>query len=112
MSDGLLMMNELNALSERLKQAVRLLAKYGKEYAQAESEYKVKLAEEALKLRDEGMPVTLIDKVVYGNVANEKFKKRTAEVMYKAAQENINSLKLQIKILDNQISREWGRGGD
>lgn len=109
MADGLIMINEMNALSEKLTQAIRLLAKYGKEYAGAERDYKVKLAQESLSLKDNGMAVTLIDKVVYGKAANERFKRDVAEVMYKTAQENVNSIKLQIRILNDQISREWGR---
>ena len=54
--------------------------------------------------------MTLIDKVVYGDCADKRLKRDIAETMYKTAQENINSIKLQIRILDNQIAREWGRG--
>lgn len=102
------LINELNDKTIKLSQGVRLLAKYGRELAQAEAEYKTKLMQEALRLRAGEMPVTLIDKVVYGKVAEERFKRDTAEVMYRTAQENINSIKLQIRILDSQLSREWG----
>lgn len=104
------MINEMNTLSEKLTQGIRLLAKYGKEYAEAEKEYKIALKQESLKLRDSGMAVTMIDKVAYGSVATERFKRDVAKVMYETAAENINAIKLQIRILDNQISREWGRG--
>lgn len=102
------MINELNSLSMKLSEAIKLMGRYGREYAQAESEYKVALAQEALRLRERDMPVTLIDKVVYGKVADSRFKRDTAEVMYKTSQEHINALKLQIRILDAQIAREWG----
>lgn len=107
---GLSMINEMNDLNVRLNNAIRLMARYGKEYAQAEHDYKLELKKQALIRREDGMPVTLIDKVVYGDCAEKRFKRDTAEIMYKTAQENINSIKLQIRILDNQISREWGRG--
>lgn len=99
--------NELNNKTLKLSQSVKLLAQYGKELAQAEADYKTRLMQEALKLRSGDMPVTLIDKVVYGKVAKERFERDVADVMYRTAQENINSLKLQIRILDSQISREW-----
>lgn len=73
-----------------------------------EQKYKIALSEEALRLKNQGMAVTLIDKVIYGRVAEQRFKRDTAEVMYKTAQENINSIKLQMRILDSQINREWG----
>ena len=31
-----------------------------------------------------------------------------AEAVYKANQEAINSIKLQMRIIENQLSREWG----
>ena len=105
---GLLMINEMNELSIGLTTGVKLMEKYGKEFAMTERDYKIALSKEALCLREEGMAVTLIDKVVYGNVAAERFKRDTAEVMYKTAQESVNSIKLQMRILDAQISREWG----
>lgn len=107
--DGLVALNELNELTARLSTAVNMLQKYGKDYALAERNYKVALSEQALRLRAQDMPVTLIDKVIHGKVANERFNRDTAEVLYKTAQENINAIKLQIRILDAQIAREWGR---
>lgn len=107
MSETYDLINALNSETARLTQAVRLMAKYGKEMAQAEHDYKVALMQEALRLRDSGMPVTLIDKVVYGKVAKKRMDRDIAESMYKTAQENINSIKLQIRVLDAQISREW-----
>lgn len=107
MIDGLQAINELNALLEKSTQAIKLMGRYGREYAEAERDYKVALMEEALKLRASDMPVTLIDKVVYGKVANERFKRDTAEIMWKTSQEHINTLKLQIRVLNAQIEREW-----
>lgn len=107
------LMNDLNDLSIELPRAISRFEARGREQAQAEHDYKVVLSQEALKLRADGMPVTLIDKVVYGNdkVAEKRFKRDTADALYNAERENINSIKLQIRILDNQISREWGEAG-
>ena len=54
-------------IGEKLKQlnvSVKMLRKSGTEYAQAENDYKILLSQESLKLKDSGMAVTLIDKVV------------------------------------------------
>lgn len=102
--------NNIQDLTRRLNQSINLLAKYGKEYAEAEKNYKIVLRQEALKLRAEkGMPVTLIQQVVYGvpEVADKRFKRDVAEAMYQTAQENINSIKLQIRIIESQLQREW-----
>lgn len=102
--------NDIQDLTARLNQAIKLLAKYGREFAEAEREYKISLRQEALKLRAEkNMPVTLIQQVVYGipEVANKRFNRDVAEAMYQTAQENINSIKLQIRLLEGQLNREW-----
>ena len=56
------------------------------------------------------MPVTLIQQVVYGipEVAEKRSKRDVAEAMRNTAQENINVQKLQIRILEEQIKRDWG----
>lgn len=108
MHSGLDLINDLQSLSDALTIAVHDLARHGKEYAEAEKVYKVRLAQETLKLRDSGMPVTIIDKVVMGTVADERCKRDIAEAFYKTAMENVNAIKLRIRVLDNQIGREWG----
>ena len=57
------------------------------------------------------MPVTLINTVIYGyeDIARLRFERDTAEVKYNANNEYINTLKLQIRILENQLSREYTR---
>lgn len=109
--DGLDLVNELNDLCAKLTVSGRQMMKYGNALAEAERNYKVKLREEALRLRTtKDMPVTLINQVVYGipEVAELRFKRDVAETMYKVSQESINTLKLKIRILDAQIQREWG----
>ena len=56
------------------------------------------------------MAITLIDKTCYGipSVAEARFKRDVAETVYKANLEAINSIKLQLRLIENQISREYG----
>lgn len=105
-----MLFNDIQNLIEKLNQSIKVLVKYGNEYAETEKNYKIALRQEALKLRDEKMAVTLINQIVYGvpQVAEKRFKRDVAEAMYKTALENINVLKLQIKILENQLEREYG----
>jgi hypothetical protein len=58
------------------------------------------------------MAIGMIDKVCYGipSVAEARFKRDVAEAVYKANQEAINSIKLQIRILNDQLDREWHSG--
>lgn len=103
--------NQLQEMIQKLNVSIKTLATNGKALAEAEKEYKITLRQEALKLRQEkGMPVTLIQQIVYGvsDVADKRFKRDVAEAMYNTNQEYINTMKLQIRILENQLNREFG----
>ena len=64
----------------------------------------------ALELRSQDVPVTLINQVIYGyeDIAKLRFERDTAQVKYNANLEYINTLKLQIRILSNQLDKEYG----
>lgn len=102
---------ELQQKTKQLDTSIRLLRKSGTDYAEAERAYKVLLREECLKLRDGGMAIGMIDKTCYGipSVAEARFKRDVAETVYKANLEAINSIKLQMRLIEAQIEREWGR---
>ena len=71
--------NDLQQKIKELNISIKKLRETGTEYAEAEKEYKITLRQEALKLRAEkGMPVTLIQQVVYGvpDVAEKRFTTR------------------------------------
>jgi hypothetical protein len=102
--------NDLIRLQNDLNVSIKKLRETGTEYAEAEKDYKITLRQEALKLRAEkGMPVTLIQQVVYGvpEVAEKRFKRDVKEAIYQANQEAINSIKLQIRVVEGQLNREW-----
>lgn len=103
--------NELQQKIKELNISIKKLRETGTEFAEAEKEYKITLRQEALKLRAEkGMPVTLIQQVVYGvpEVAEKRFKRDVKEAVYKANIEAINVFKLQIRIIESQLQREYG----
>lgn len=101
--------SELQEKTKQLEVSIKQLRKSGTAYAEAERDYKILLRAECLRLRDEGMAVGMIDKTCYGipSVAEARFKRDTAEVVYKANLEAINSFKLQMRLIEAQISREW-----
>ena len=103
--------NDLQQKIKELNISIKKLRETGTEYAEAEKEYKITLRQEALKLRAEkGMPVTLIQQVVYGvpEVAEKRFVRDVKEAVYKANIEAINVFKLQIRIIESQLQREYG----
>ena len=101
---------ELMQKNKQLEASIKELRKSGTAYAQAEKDYKVLLRQECLKLRDEGMAIGMIDKTCYGipSVAEARFKRDVSETIYKANLEAINSVKLQLRLIEAQINREWG----
>lgn len=101
--------DELQAKTKQLSASLKELRRSGTEYAQCERDYKVLLRQECLKLRDQGMAIGMIDKTCYGipSVAEARFRRDCAEVVYKANLEAINTLKLQMRLIESQLSREW-----
>ena len=104
------LIQEIQAKTNDLQVAIRSLRKTGQRRAETERDYKIKLRQEALKLRDSGMAVGMIDKTVYGveEVAAARYERDVAEAVYQANLESINATKLMLRLLDAQINREWG----
>jgi hypothetical protein len=101
---------ELDSKKKQLDASIKQLRKNGTEYAEAERAYKVLLRTECMKLRDEGMAIGMISLTCYGipSVAEARFRRDIAKTVYEANQEAINSLKLQLRLIESQIQREWG----
>ena len=101
---------ELEQKRKLLDKAINDLATNGYDLAAKERDYKIAINKKALELRTEDMPVTLINTIIYGyeDIAKLRFERDTAEVKYNSNLEYINTIKLQIRILENQLSREYG----
>ncbi len=100
---------EISELQKQLNVSLKSLRKTGIKFAEAERNYKMAVSKKALELRDSGMAVTMINLVIYGyeEIATLRFLRDSAEVVYKANVEAINVLKLQIRVLVEQYSREY-----
>ena len=101
---------ELQAKTRQLDTSIKQLRKNGTEYAEAERDYKVLLRTECLRLRDEGMAIGMIQLTCYGipSVAEARVRRDIAQVVYEANQEAIQAIKLQMRLIESQIQREWG----
>lgn len=102
--------NELQTKTRFLERSIKELRSTGTAFAEKERDYKILLRAECLKLRDEGMAIGMIDKTCYGipSVAKARFERDIAECVYKANLEAINSIKLQMRLIEAQLQREWG----
>lgn len=104
------LVNQLMSLQRQLTASIGQLKKNGVTLAEAERDYKIALNKRVLELREERMAVTLIQLVIHGekDVAEFRFKRDVAQTIYDTNMEHINGTKLQMRILENQINKEWG----
>ena len=89
--------------------SVKELRKTGSQYAESYTSYRIAVAKELMLLRDNGVPVTIAYDIARGKpeIAKLKFNEIRDEAIYKANLESINATKLEIKILNEQLQREW-----
>jgi len=104
------LVEQINKLNSELTQSIKLLRKNGDAYAKAEQEYQIAKAQTLLKMKEAGAGATEIQLSIKGQpeVSEKLFARDVAKVMYETNQEHINTVKLQLRLLDNQIAREWG----
>lgn len=102
--------NELQEKCRLLDNSIKMLRKTGSDYARAYSNYRIELAKELMRLKDEGYAITLAGDVARGkpDIAHLKFLEISTEAIYKANMESINVLKLEIKIIQEQLNKEYG----
>ena len=102
-------LEELNIL---LTSALKEYKKRGLEYANAYKNYRIAVAKKLLELKANGMPVTIAYDIARGDeqVAEYKRQEIISESLYKSCQEAINTYKLQIKIINEQIKNEYNNG--
>ena len=106
--------NDLQAKLDQLSASLKKLRQTGSEYAKTERDYKILLRQEVLKLRNEGEAIGVIQLTCYGipSVAEARFKRDVAKAIYEANKEAINTLKIEIKLINNQIEKEWAHCGN
>ncbi|MCQ4921543.1 hypothetical protein NE686_00475 [Tissierella carlieri] len=99
---------ELNKYRSDLNKAITIIRERGKSRAIAERDYRVELAKEILRLRAEGVPVTIISDLCRGNekIADLKLDRDIAETLYESNMQFIYSTKLNIDIVMKQIEAE------
>jgi hypothetical protein len=100
----------LYSTSKRLDKGSYVITSKAKEYAQAEKDYRIKLAEEITTLKASGTPVTLIKELAKGNkdVADAKFNRDLAEGTFKASRDMLNALQVEVSALQS-ILRVQGK---
>lgn len=101
------LVEDVNRLCQDLQSAVTEMAKYGKKKSDAEHDYRIAVEQETLKERDEGTPVTLIEKIVNGKTADLRRERDINEAYWRTSMEKIQAIKKQIDTYNLQIDKEW-----
>jgi len=106
--DGQSLWVELNDKSEELNRELDNLRYWGKILANKECDYKRALAICILERREEGFPATLTENVCRGreDISDHRRKRDISEANYKASDQKIMILKLQIRIIESQMEAE------
>nr|DAS01248.1 MAG TPA: hypothetical protein [Caudoviricetes sp.] len=99
---------------QKMHLALKECALRGEEWAKAEREYKVAMAQYILTARANGTPATLIKDLAMGddNVSALRFNRDIALTAYENAKEARNIYKLNIRLIESDIAREWGLAKD
>lgn len=102
------LINELNEYRHNLNRAIDEIKARGKAKAEAEKDYRVELAKKILKLRADGIPVSIIGDLARGDekIANLKMKRDIEESLYEANMQRIYECKINIDWLQSQIEAE------
>lgn len=106
------LMRTLFEMNEKLSQSIAVLRKHGEELAKAENNYQMIKAQTVAKMKCAGASMTEINLSIKGqaDVAEAMLARDMAQVMYDTNKEHINAVKLQLRIIESQISREWNNG--
>ena len=103
------LMKEMQEMREELHKSMKMLRQNGNALAKAENEYQCIKAQTVAMMKADGCPMTEISLSIKGqtDVAEAMLKRDLAKVMYESNQEHINVVKLEQRVLENQIAREW-----
>lgn len=106
MSNPQLVFNQLDQCRQALTRGNTELKTLGLKKAQTERNYRVRQAQEILKLKLEKYPTTLVMELAKGNeeVAQLRLERDVAESSYFVALDAINNLRSEIEILRSKLA--------
>ena len=107
------LIEEIIQLSADMEKSIEDQEEYGRKLAEAERDYQVVLRKKALEEKADGTPVTFISQFIRGDeeIAEKRMQRDIAEALYQAAKDRTVGIRLRIKIVDAQASREWSVAG-
>jgi hypothetical protein len=94
---------------EMLNKAISTSKERGIAYATAERKYNIEKTKKAFLWQDQGIKATFIAEFIRGDeeIAHLKWERDCCEVLYDSAKDYINGVKLELRLLESQLEREW-----
>lgn len=107
------LLSDLQRDRDLMRKAVAECTDRGRKLAKAEAEYQAIKNVRVLEMKAEMLPATLIQILIKGDPAvNEKLLQRdVAQVEYDSARDAVNVYKLDARLIEQQIQREWNQSG-
>ena len=107
------LIQELDRMKDELHRSMKMLRSNGEALAVKEHDYQVIKAQTVLQMKAQGCSITEIGISIKGQpgVAEALLERDKAKTMYEANQEHINVVKLEMRVIENQIAREWNSNG-
>ena len=94
-----------------LIQSVHDMKTFGRYLAKSTRDYKIALRKEILRLKmEDGVAWTACYELALGEptVADLRYKRDIYQSEYEVAIEQINAVKIELRLLENEIKQEWG----
>src|SRR5699024_11625687 len=93
---------------KELNKAIKKAKEREKKNALGEKKYTKEIDKKINIQRNKKVTVTIISDICRGkeNIAELKFNRDTAEILYKSANERIQATKLELRIIENQMEAE------
>ena len=108
------LMQEMKEKRKALLVAVGKMSLMGEKLSESEYRYKIALRKEIFYLHEEKKVAwTACISLAHGEntkfeVAKKRYNRDFAKTQYESSQELINALKLEIRIIEGDLKREWG----
>jgi len=94
---------EIHDAAQRLSNAAGALFSLASDSAKAEQAYRKALAVEIVKLKSEGMSVTLICDIARGTLSDLKFNRDLAEARFQSGRDAVKAIQTQISALQTVV---------
>lgn len=106
--DLVVITKEIYESAKRLENGSKQIFHLAKEQAEKERVYRKALVLEIMRLKDEGMSISLINEIARGNTADLKYERDLAEASYVAGRDSLKAIATQMNGLQSilRIQRE------